>query len=146
MADTSNKASLSVRDISVDENAGTATFVITLDKATSDSFSVAYSTLGDTAIAGSDFISSSGNISFASGETAKSVTISIINDPWLESVESFKFQLGAVSGNAASQVQTPFVTASASINSDDVKNPVNPTYTVNTFPVLTIAAIPSFLI
>ena len=100
------KANLSVRDVVVDEKEGTATFYLTLNKATTEAFSVAYSTatVAGTATAGADFGAASGSIGFAAGQTSQSVTLSILDDAAAESNEYFHLALGALSGSGANQV------------------------------------------
>jgi post-segregation antitoxin (ccd killing protein) len=75
-----------------------------LDKATSDSFSVAYATGDGTALAGGDYLGASGALTFGAGETVKHVTIALPHDDKAEPVEMFKLTLGALSGNAAGMV------------------------------------------
>ena len=63
--------SISVRDVVVVEgNAGTtqATFVVALSGAASQSVSCSFATANGTAIAGSDYIATSGALTFAPGE------------------------------------------------------------------------------
>ncbi len=105
LADSLNQASLIVRDVSIDEGAGTATFTVTLDKAAADSFSVAWSTSGGSATQDSDFVGAAGSLTFGAGETVKTITIEIGNDSLAELEETFQLNLGALSGNAAAAVQ-----------------------------------------
>ena len=104
--EAAEKAELSVRDVVVDEKAGTATFNLVLGKATTEAFSVAYSTatVAGTATAGADFIAAGGSIGFAAGQTSQSVTVSILDDGTVESDEYFHLALGALSGPGANQV------------------------------------------
>jgi Calx-beta domain len=54
---------------------------------------VAYLTRDGTAVAGSDYIATSGTLTFAAGETAKSVTVQIIGDTVRERDETFSLIL-----------------------------------------------------
>ena len=113
--DASEKANLSVRDVVVDEKAGTATFDLVLSKATSTNFSVAYSTTDGTAAAGTDFTAASGSVTFAAGQTSQRVTVNIVDDSTLEGNEYFHLNLGAITGSSevliADGVGTAFIGA-----------------------------------
>ena len=89
---------LSVSDVMVDEDAQTASFFVSLNRASTSAVSVVYATANDTAQAGSDFLATSGTLSFAPGEMVKTVTVNIVNDSLQESDESFRLQLSAPSG------------------------------------------------
>jgi len=102
--------------------AATATFVISLDKATSDSFSVAYTTANGSALSGSDYTAANGSIGFAAGETSKTVTINISDDMNPESDEFFFLNLTSVAGNAANSVQIADGTGQALIGHNDQTN------------------------
>ena len=82
-------------------------FTITLSSASTSSVSVAYSTADGTATAGSDFTATSGVLTFAPGETQKTVVVNIIGDTALEPDEAFFVNLGsptnAVLGDAQGQ-------------------------------------------
>ncbi|MBC7414218.1 MAG: hypothetical protein H7327_04730, partial [Herminiimonas sp.] len=105
LADATHIAGLSVRDVVVDAKADTVSFGVVLDRATTNSFSVGYSTSNGSALAGSEYIPTSGTLSFAAGETAKTVTVSLPHDGLAKPQEVFYLNLGAVSGNAASTVK-----------------------------------------
>jgi hypothetical protein len=62
--------------------------------------SVAYVTQNGTALAGSDYIATSGTLTFAVGETAKSVTVQIIGDTVRERDETFYLVLSNPSASA----------------------------------------------
>lgn len=109
------RASLSVRDVVVDAGSGVATFVVMLDKATSAPFSVNYSTVDGTALAGSDYIAATGSLNFAAGETVKQVTVALPPVGGAESAEMFSLSLGALSGSGAGVVRIGDGSAQATI-------------------------------
>src|SRR5882672_860818 len=78
---------LSVADASITEgNSGTSqlVFTVTLSHAASGPVTVQYSTAGGTASAGSDYASVSGTLSFAAGETFKTIAVAIAGDAIVE--------------------------------------------------------------
>ncbi len=95
--DTAALPSLSVNDISVNENSGTATFTVSLSAASSQTVSVLYSTLVGSANAGGANTDYNGvvnqTLTFTPGQTSKSVTINLINDSIPEGTEFFDLLL-----------------------------------------------------
>ncbi|NMQ26796.1 hypothetical protein E4Q23_02910, partial [Candidatus Accumulibacter phosphatis] len=89
---------VTINDFVVDEAAKEASFVITLDRPSTGVVSMNYATQDGTAIAGSDFVATSGSLSFAVGETARTVQVSLLNDSTPESSEAFNLVLSALNG------------------------------------------------
>ncbi|PZW49086.1 Calx-beta domain-containing protein [Humitalea rosea] len=86
-----------VRDIVVGEKDGLATFVFALNAASANQTSIRYS--WDYGTAGSqDFGSFTGTITFAAGETSKSIQVAITDDAIIEEPESFHLTLGTPVG------------------------------------------------
>lgn len=79
--------------ISVNENAGTQVFNVTLSAPQTYPVSVHYNTVNGSATAGSDFDAVSGNLLFAAGETSKSIVVQIANDYLYESNETYSMTL-----------------------------------------------------
>ena len=72
---------ISVADAQVQEAEGAVlAFVVTLDASQTSAVSVRYATVDDTATAGDDYVSVSGALRFAPGETAKTVSVPVLND------------------------------------------------------------------
>ena len=91
--------SISVRDVVVAEgNSGTtqATFVVALSAATSQSVSCSFATSNGTATAGSDYIATSGALTFAPGEVEKSVVVLVNGDTVDEAQETFFLDISNV--------------------------------------------------
>ena len=92
-------AGLSVADAEVQEGPGAAlAFAVTLDRSTSAAVQVDYATRDGTAQAGSDYTASSGTLSFAPGETAKTVTVAVLDDSHDEGSETLTLVLSNPSG------------------------------------------------
>lgn len=95
--------SVSIGDATVTEgNSGStaATFTVSLSQPAAETISVAYATADGTANAGSDYVATSGAVTFAPGVTSQSVTVQVIGDTTVEDNETFYVNLGAVTGNA----------------------------------------------
>ena len=97
IADDDGTPSLSIIDPAVVEGA-TATFTVTLAPASSLPVTVAYATSDVSAVAGSDYASASSTLTFAAGETSKTVDVPTVNDALAESSEQFRITLSAPSG------------------------------------------------
>ena len=94
---------------SVDERAGNASFVLRLDRPSSSVVSVRYATANDQAVAGSDYLASSGVVSFSPGQTVATVWVPIIDDVAAEGDELFRLDLsepiGLVIGRASAEAR-----------------------------------------
>ncbi len=68
-------------------------FAVTLHRAASHEVSVDYATKDGTATAGADYTATSGTLTFAAGETAKTVSVAILDDAIDEGKETFTLKL-----------------------------------------------------
>ena len=94
----SNAPRLQIRDATVTEgNTGSvaATFSVTLSAASTGTITVAYATANGSAAAGGDYQAASGTLTFAPGETSKTVTVLINGDRLGESNETFFVNLSS---------------------------------------------------
>ena len=66
-----------------------AVFTVTLLAASAQTVTVDYTTVSGTATAGTDFVAQSGTLTFAPGETSKSITILVNGDTTAENNETF---------------------------------------------------------
>ena len=90
---------LSVADAEVQEGPGAAlAFAVTLDRSTSAAVQVDYATRDGSAQAGSDYTAASGTLNFAPGETAKTVTVAVLDDAHDEGSETLTLVLSNPSG------------------------------------------------
>lgn len=78
---------------------------------------VDYTTVDSTALAGQDYTFTRGTVTFADGETSKTVTVPILNDGVVEASELFNFALNAASGAALGAPRTATITI---VDDDDV--------------------------
>ena len=91
--------SLSVADARAAEG-GTASFAVTLDRGATGTVTVEYATANGTATAGSDYTATSGTLTFAAGESSKTVAVALLTDSEAESDETFTLTLSNPSGAA----------------------------------------------
>ncbi len=75
-----------------------AQFVVSLAEASSTAVTVHYSTSDGTATSGSDYAVASGALTFAPGETSKTISVVVFGDTMLEGTESFVVTLSSPSG------------------------------------------------
>jgi len=90
----------SITDASVDEgDSGTRplVFIVELSKPSTQAVTVKYSTSPGTAQSGSDYVHTSGTLTFAAGETLKTITVQIVGDTISEPNESFTVALNTPS-------------------------------------------------
>jgi acetyl esterase/lipase len=94
-------AALTIADTSVVEgNSGTANaqFVVTLSEAVATSVSVHYETQDASAKDGSDYNFTSGSLTFAPGQTTRTINVPVIGDTDIENDEFFQVQLSGATG------------------------------------------------
>jgi len=92
---------LSIGDASIVEgNSGTKqlVFTVSLSQAATGPVTVAYATADGTALAGQDYVAKSGTITFAAGETQKTISIAINGDKVAELNEALALKLSAPTG------------------------------------------------
>ena len=91
--------SVSVADARAREGSDeTLDFAVTLSRAASGTVAVAYATADGSATAGSDYTAHKGQLSFAPGETAKTVRVPVLDDAHDEGAETLSLRLSAASG------------------------------------------------
>ena len=91
---------LSIDDVTLTEgDSGTqdAVFTVTLSAASGRPVAVNFAAQGGTAVAPEDYTSSAGMLSYAPGETTKTITVPVVGDAVNEAHESFTVELSAAS-------------------------------------------------
>jgi hypothetical protein len=99
--DSAPLPSISISDVSVhegDSGSTTASVSVTLGTASTSTITVNYATGGGTATAGSDYLAATGTLSFAPGQTLRSITITIQSDVLDEANETLNVTLSSPSG------------------------------------------------
>ena len=99
-------------------------FTVTLSKAATSPVTVNYATSNGTATAGQDYVANTGTITFAAGETSKTINVAINGDATVESDETFTVTLSNPSAGATIKIAT----ATGTITNDDADstNPGSP--------------------
>ncbi len=85
--------------IESDSGAATLTYTVTRSGGTG-AFDVAYATGGGTATAGSDYVATSGTLNFASGETSKTISVTVNGDTLTEPNETVTVTLSGATNDA----------------------------------------------
>ncbi|MBS9391304.1 MAG: hypothetical protein HEQ33_21370 [Dolichospermum sp. WA123] len=132
---------IKINNISIVEgNSGTktGTVTVTLNAVTDKTVTVNYTTANNNAIAGNDYTATSGQLSFAPGETTKTINVNILGDNIAEANESFFVNLS----NPTNAIIDPNAGSGIVTITDDEPHPIilggnslpNPaiTLTVNT--------------
>lgn len=83
------------------ENAEFVTITVNRSGGTSDEVQVSYETMNGSATAGSDYMPALGTLTFPAGETERSFTVTLLDDPGAEGSETFTISLNNVVGVAS---------------------------------------------
>jgi len=99
----------------IEGNSGTspAGFTVTLSRASTESVTVAFATANGTAVAG-DYVGRSGTMTFAPGQTSKTLNVSVRGDTLVEANENFTVKLSNAVGATIGKA-----TGTATIINDD---------------------------
>ena len=108
-------AALSAADAETTEGAGaTLEFAVTLSRAAAGTVTVGYATSDGTAVAGTDYTSASGTLTFDPGETAGTVSVAVLDDSVDDDGETLTLRLSNASGARIADA-----TATGTINNAD---------------------------
>ncbi|MEL6477685.1 MAG: ExeM/NucH family extracellular endonuclease [Pseudomonadota bacterium] len=124
---------ISINDVTVNEDAGVATFTVTLTALTgafTDLFGVEFSTSNGTAVAGEDYTETSGTLPITSllfngddGET-QTISVPITDDMLVEGDETFTVTLGQIFVSGSDTIVISDGTGIGTITDNDVAPPV----------------------
>nr|WP_197999950.1 Calx-beta domain-containing protein [Gimesia alba] len=113
-----DQSTLSINDITVNESDGTATVTVSLDNPLDAAVNFDFSVFDETANDSTDYLSSSGTLTFAPGELSKVIEIPLIDSDLVESTETFLVILSNIQTTSSSLV-TPDTLAKVRILDDD---------------------------
>ena len=136
--------SISIADVTADENDGTVTVSVSLTGLSDSDTDVDYATAGSTATSGTDFTATSGTLTWTAGQTGnKSFTVTLADDSLDEDDETFVVNLSNAANGSISDSQatititdndaTPTITLST--NSNSIAEGENATLTATTSAV-----------
>ena len=109
---------LSVADAEVQEAAdATLAFTVTLSRSLTEAVTVAYATSDGTATAGSDYTAADGTLTFAAGDTQKTVAVAVLDDTHDEGSETLTLTL---SNPSPARVKLADATATGTIRNTDL--------------------------
>ena len=89
---------LSINDINANEDAGTIDFTVTMSGASAQAVTVDYATADSSAIAGSDYTTSTGTLTIPMDSTSGVITVPVTDDLISEGSEVFKMLLSNATG------------------------------------------------
>ena len=97
-ATVSGPVGISVADARVEEGAGAVLeFAVTLSRAAAEQVTVDYATADGSARAGDDYRAASGTLTFAAGESSKTVEVAVLDDAHDEGEETMTLRLSNAS-------------------------------------------------
>jgi large repetitive protein len=140
--------SLAINDVTVTEgNSGTtnATFTVTLSAPSAQVVTVNFATANNTAVAPGDYTATSGTLTFAAGETTKTITVPVIGDLLVESNESYFVNLTNATNATIADAQgigtiTNDDAAVLSLTINDITTPEGNSGTANAIFTITLSA------
>ena len=99
ITDNGTPPSFSISDTTAVEGGG-LNFTVTRNSASSVSFDVSYATANGTAIEGTDYNAASGTLTFTGSDTAKSITVTTIDDAVIENTKTVQVNLSGPTGGS----------------------------------------------
>lgn len=111
----------------VNEDAGTVSYTVSLSNSSADVVSVDYSTIDNSALAGSDYNATSGTLNFLAGEILKTITVDIVDDNVAELNEDYSISLSNASNATIDTVQGSVTTTILDDDSAPVINGITTT-------------------
>ncbi|QDT89881.1 Calx-beta domain-containing protein [Gimesia algae] len=116
--ENNDEATLSIADVTVDEDAGTATLTVSLSNLVDTDISIDYATADGTASVLSDYSATNGTVTIDANTLSKTFTIPIIDNVIIESNEQFYVNLSNLQANSM-PVMLGDTQATVTIDDDD---------------------------
>jgi uncharacterized protein (TIGR03437 family) len=98
-------STLSINDVTITEETSSANFTVSLSPASSNTVTVNFATADNTAIAGVDYVATSGTLTFAPGETSRTISVAVNGDVLNEDTVSFNVNLSSPANASISDGQ-----------------------------------------
>lgn len=96
---------LAINDVTITEGTSVANFTVSLSSASSNTVTVNYATADNTAVAGVDYIATSGTLTFTPGQTSRTLSVGINGDILNEDTVSFNVNLSSPTNATISDSQ-----------------------------------------
>ncbi|MFO7538175.1 MAG: Calx-beta domain-containing protein, partial [Chloroflexota bacterium] len=138
---------LSIADVTALENSGLMTFTVSLDGVSGLPALVDYTTLDGTAVAGSDYITTTGTLTFPSGTISQTVSVPLIDNNLLDGSKTFTVTLSnpisatIAHGSALGTILDDEEQPALSISDSTVTAPLPPPFTWPPPPPPTVTAV-----
>jgi hypothetical protein len=110
-------------EVSVAESSGSITLTVVRSGGSDGTITAHFSTQDATARAGIDYVPTSGTLTFLPGETTKTITVPLLNDPTSDGTETLTVALDSPTGGATVSEPTAVLTIS---DSPPMTNPCMP--------------------
>lgn len=132
VVNTDGAPTASASNVSANEGSNLV-FTVTLDRSSASSTAVTYATSNGTGAAGTNYTSTSGTLTFAAGETSKTLNVPSLNDGTYASDLTFTLSLTAstVTNTATGTVVNTHAAPTASAANASANEGSNITFTVN---------------
>ena len=106
----SSTISIGIETLTVNEGLGEIIIPISRTGNTDLAASVDYSINDNSARSGQDFIGNLGTLTFAPGETIGEITVTLVDDSFSETDESFSLAIGNPTGAVLGNIRTAIIT------------------------------------
>ena len=117
--DSARIPDIAITNATVNESDNNTSLTVSLSNPFDQEIKLNYVTQDGTAVAGSDYESASGSVTFAIGETSKSINIAIANDGIYEDQESFTVSISLASNSLGNQSLGNITSGTGSVNIND---------------------------
>ena len=119
ITDDDPPASVSLDDASAAEGDGSIGFVARLNPVSGKEITLAWTATDGTATAPADYTVGTGTVTFAAGDTSRTIAVPLQNDAVTEPTETFQLTLSRTGTTDAHDVELADVTATGTITDDD---------------------------
>ncbi len=99
IVDPGTLPTVSIQDATGSEGGSALSFRVVLSAAATETTTVGFTTANGSALSGSDYVATSGTLTFLAGQQEQFITVNLLDDGVSEPTETFVVNLGSPSGN-----------------------------------------------